>query len=110
MDEATSHMDHGRDRLVQNILAGPVLSGKTIVTIAHRLRTIIDYDMVVVMDRGRVVETGSPLVRKEGEGSRFYDMCKDSNDFDYIASRAGRGEREGEIPQRREAGGLDNGS
>lgn len=59
LDEATASMDYETDKGIQEILRQELeLSGKgrTLVTIAHRLRTIIDYDTVVVMSAGKVVE------------------------------------------------------
>jgi ABC-type multidrug transport system fused ATPase/permease subunit len=59
LDEATASMDYETDRGIQQILRKDLdESGKdrTLVTIAHRLRTIIDYDTVVVMGAGKVVE------------------------------------------------------
>jgi ATP-binding cassette subfamily C (CFTR/MRP) protein 4 len=45
----------------------------TVITVAHRLNTIADYDQVIVMQRGRIVESGSPweLIQKQG---MFYEM------------------------------------
>lgn len=47
----------------------------TVITIAHRLHTIADYDRVIVMDKGRVAEAGSPfeLIRKQG---LFFEMVR----------------------------------
>lgn len=59
LDEATASMDYDTDRGIQNVLRREleaVGGGRTLVTIAHRLRTIIDYDTVVVMSGGRVLE------------------------------------------------------
>lgn len=60
LDEATASMDYETDRGIQQVLREELVSepgrGRTLVTIAHRLRTIIDYDSVVVMSAGKVVE------------------------------------------------------
>lgn len=85
LDEATASMDYETDRGVQVVLRKELNSGadggrdRTLVTIAHRLRTIIDYDKVVVMGGGRVLEVGSPreLYAQEGQ---FYDMIKHSGE------------------------------
>jgi ABC-type multidrug transport system fused ATPase/permease subunit len=59
LDEATASMDYETDRGIQQILRDDLKAAddnRTLVTIAHRLRTIIDYDSVVVMSAGRVLE------------------------------------------------------
>ena len=60
-------VDAQTDALMQHILR-TAFSDRTIIAIAHRLDTILDFDRVVVMDAGRVVEIGAPgaLVQKEG--------------------------------------------
>ena len=67
LDEATSELDSGTEALIQDVLKR--LKGRiTIVIIAHRLSTIRNADRVVVLDEGRVVESGSPgeLLEREG--------------------------------------------
>lgn len=59
LDEATASMDYETDRGIQEVLRKDLDTagrGRTLVTIAHRLRTIIDYDTVVVMSSGRILE------------------------------------------------------
>ena len=70
LDEATSNVDGESDRLMQKIIREEF--GKhTILTVAHRLETIMDADRVVVMDEGRIVEVGEPGELLKDEGSRF---------------------------------------
>ena len=67
LDEATSNVDMRTDHFIQNCIKTK-FRDTTVITIAHRLNTIADYDKVIVMDRGRIVETGSPyeLLLKKG--------------------------------------------
>jgi ATP-binding cassette subfamily C (CFTR/MRP) protein 1 len=46
-------------------------AGKTIIAIAHRLNTIMDFDRVIVMEAGKIVETGNPQKLRRTEGSLF---------------------------------------
>ncbi|KAA0232786.1 MAG: putative multidrug export ATP-binding/permease protein [Acidimicrobiales bacterium] len=73
LDEATSHLDSENEALVQQALA-TALEGRTAVVIAHRLSTITSADLIVVLDRGRIVETGrhEDLVANNGLYSELY--------------------------------------
>jgi ATP-binding cassette subfamily B protein len=57
LDEATAHLDSESERLVQAALRD-VLRGRTSLVIAHRLSTVVDADLILVLDRGEVVERG----------------------------------------------------
>lgn len=59
LDEATSALDNESERLVQEALQR-LMQGRTTLIVAHRLSTIEHADRVVVMERGRIVEQGSP--------------------------------------------------
>ena len=47
-------------------------------TIAHRLNTILDYDRIMVMDKGNIAEFDSPKALLDNKGSIFYSMIKDA--------------------------------
>ena len=75
LDEATSALDAESERIVQEALS--VLGqGRTVLVIAHRLSTVVGADLIYVMDRGKVVESGShaELMRNGGLYSRLYGM------------------------------------
>lgn len=85
MDEATASIDYATDAKIQDTIR---LIKNTTITIAHRLQTIIDYDKVLVLDKGEVIEYGHPydLVRKQG-GS-FRGMCETTDEFDTLVATA----------------------
>lgn len=84
MDEATASIDYATDAKIQETLREVK---NTTVTIAHRLQTIIDYDKVLVLDKGRVMEYGTPWDLIEKPDGLFREMCD--------ASGEGQGLREG---------------
>jgi ATP-binding cassette, subfamily B, bacterial len=58
LDEATSHLDSQSEALIQQALKR-VMAGRTSIVIAHRLSTILAADLILVMDRGEIVEQGT---------------------------------------------------
>jgi ATP-binding cassette subfamily B protein len=73
LDEATAHLDSETELLIQQALA-EALAGRTALVIAHRLSTIVAADRIVVVEDGRVVESGrhEQLVRSGGLYSELY--------------------------------------
>ena len=77
MDEATANVDFKTDRLIQEVIRDK-FKDSTVITIAHRLNTIMDYDKVLVLDGGQVVEFDEPelLIRN---GGLFAEMVRSRN-------------------------------
>ncbi len=75
LDEATSHLDTESELLVQRALAN-LMAGRTVIVIAHRISTIRRADKIVVMDRGRICETGThaDLVTRGGVYQRLHEL------------------------------------
>ena len=75
LDEATSNLDAESERLVQAAIAR-LLEGRTVLVIAHRLSTVARADVIVVLDRGRVVDEGSheELMNAGGMYQRLHDF------------------------------------
>eukprot|EP00079_Xenopus_tropicalis_P030383 XP_012826370.1 PREDICTED: multidrug resistance-associated protein 1-like [Xenopus tropicalis] len=77
LDEATAAVDLETDDLIQNTIRKE-FEDCTIITIAHRLNTIMDYTRVVVFDKGEIVEFDTPATLLENKGL-FYSMARDAN-------------------------------
>ncbi|CAG8841821.1 27086_t:CDS:2, partial [Racocetra persica] len=58
----------------------------TVLCIAHRLRTVIDYDRILVIDQGNIIEFDSPYNLITDSNSLFYRMCQNSGEFDLLMS------------------------
>lgn len=73
-DEATSSVDFETDQKIQRTMAQG-FHGKTLLCIAHRLRTIIHYDRICVMDQGQIAEMDSPVALWDRTDGIFRAMC-----------------------------------
>jgi len=75
LDEATSSIDPENDKMIQEIIRTE-FSSCTLLVIAHRLDTILDSDMILVMSDGKVAEYAPPKQLLADETSQFYGLCK----------------------------------
>lgn len=89
MDEATASIDYATDDKIQETLRE--VKESTIITIAHRLQTIIDYDKVLVLDKGQVVEYDSPWELISREKGIFRGMCEMSGHLESLLEGAKKG-------------------
>ena len=74
LDEATSSLDSESEALIQDALKR-VMAGRTSIVIAHRLSTILAADLILVMDRGQIVERGrhKELLTLNGPYAQLYE-------------------------------------
>ncbi|OAL22550.1 hypothetical protein AYO22_07108 [Fonsecaea multimorphosa] len=81
LDEATAAVDVETDRMLQATLRSNIFQNRTIITIAHRINTILDSDRIVVLQQGRVAEFDTPdeLIRKRG---LFYELVREAGLLD----------------------------
>ncbi|KAG1715020.1 Multidrug resistance-associated protein 4 [Nymphon striatum] len=77
LDEATSNVDVITDKIIQRTIRTK-FKDFTVITIAHRIHTIIDADVVVVMDNGKVIELDSPKNLVQNNNSNFYKMIMET--------------------------------
>ncbi|KAI0655828.1 P-loop containing nucleoside triphosphate hydrolase protein [Cubamyces menziesii] len=88
LDEATSAIDYETDTIIQTSLRTELGKDVTLLTVAHRLQTIMDSDKIMVLDAGRIVEFGKPsellhkedgmlraLVEESGDKEKLYKMA-----------------------------------
>lgn len=79
LDEATASLDPENEVLVQKAIA-KLVEGKTIIMIAHRLRTVVDTDQILVLDEGRLAESGThtSLMQQKGLYYKLYTIQQES--------------------------------
>ncbi|KAJ2613753.1 hypothetical protein H4S08_002033 [Coemansia sp. RSA 1365] len=91
MDEATAAVDFETDESIQRTIRGPEFADSTLFCIAHRLRTVIDYDRLLVLDKGKVVEFDTPWNLLQIPNGHFRSMCENSGELSYLLQSAKAG-------------------
>lgn len=81
LDEATAAVDVETDALLQATLRSTIFDNRTIITIAHRINTILDSDRIVVLQQGKVAEFDTPeeLIKQRG---LFYELVREAGLLD----------------------------
>ena len=78
MDEATANIDMKTENLIQKAL-NKVLEKATVITVAHRIKTISNSDRILVLNNGEVKEFDSPKNLLQNEKSLFYELFNKSS-------------------------------
>lgn len=89
LDEATASIDYQTDAQIQETIRDE-FSQTTVITIAHRLRSIIDYDMILVLDAGMVKEYDKPHTLLQRPDSIFRTMCESSGELEQLEELAAK--------------------
>eukprot|EP00163_Fabomonas_tropica_P004945 TRINITY_DN14419_c0_g1_i1.p1 TRINITY_DN14419_c0_g1~~TRINITY_DN14419_c0_g1_i1.p1 ORF type:complete len:148 (-),score=40.94 TRINITY_DN14419_c0_g1_i1:85-528(-) len=77
LDEATASVDLETDAIIQSTIR-EAFANCTVLTIAHRMATIMDMDKILVLDKGRVAEFDSPVNLLQDPSGLFYSMIEDT--------------------------------
>ncbi|KAJ3096968.1 hypothetical protein HDU97_005396, partial [Phlyctochytrium planicorne] len=77
LDEATAAIDYETDAAIQRTIRD-LAKDSTIITIAHRINTIVDYDRILVLDQGKVAELDSPKNLLANKSSKFYALAREA--------------------------------
>ncbi|KAF4617819.1 hypothetical protein D9613_006245 [Agrocybe pediades] len=80
LDEATSAIDYKTDAIIQSTLRHALSADVTVITIAHRLQTIMDADKIMVLDNGQIAEFDSPRVLLKKEKGTLRALVDESGD------------------------------
>ncbi|KAG1046896.1 hypothetical protein G6F43_010636 [Rhizopus delemar] len=89
LDEATSSVDFDTDHKIQKTIRTE-FSDSALLCIAHRIRTVADYDRILVLDHGKVMEYDTPYTLMTKEGGIFNQMCIRSGEFNELLTIAKR--------------------
>ncbi|KZP21077.1 P-loop containing nucleoside triphosphate hydrolase protein [Athelia psychrophila] len=88
LDEATSAIDYKTDSVIQTSLRNELGSDVTLITVAHRLQTIMDADRIMVLDAGRIAEFDTPAQLLQNDKGRLRALVDESKDKDVLIAMA----------------------
>ncbi|KAE9397830.1 P-loop containing nucleoside triphosphate hydrolase protein [Gymnopus androsaceus JB14] len=84
LDEATSAIDYKTDAVIQSSLRNELKGDVTLITVAHRLQTIMDADKIIVLNAGRIVEYDSPKALLKNEKGHLRALVDESADREHL--------------------------
>jgi len=84
LDEATSAIDYKTDEVIQSSLRHELNTDVSLITVAHRLQTIMDADKIMVLDAGRIIEFDSPAELLKNESGMLRALVDESGDKDAL--------------------------
>ncbi|OAD65376.1 hypothetical protein PHYBLDRAFT_189572 [Phycomyces blakesleeanus NRRL 1555(-)] len=87
LDEATSSVDFDTDHKIQETIRSEFVNS-ALLCIAHRIRTVADYDRILVLDHGKLVEYDTPYALMTREGGVFQSMCHRSGEYNELLAIA----------------------
>jgi len=88
LDEATSAIDYKTDIIIQASLSTELKPDVTVITVAHRLQTILDSDKIMVLDEGRIVEFDTPKALLKNPNGMLRALVDESGDKEKLYSMA----------------------
>ncbi|KAG7095647.1 hypothetical protein E1B28_006369 [Marasmius oreades] len=91
LDEATSAIDYKTDSIIQSSLRRELGQDVTLITVAHRLQTIMDADKIMVLDEGSIAEYDNPQELLKMDGGKLRALVDESGDRDHLYEMARRG-------------------
>ncbi|KAG6830884.1 hypothetical protein H0H87_006879 [Tephrocybe sp. NHM501043] len=88
LDEATSAIDYKTDSIIQASLRTQLSKDVTVITVAHRLQTIMDADRIMVLDAGNIVEFDTPYMLLQNDGGFLRTLVDESGDREALYAAA----------------------
>ncbi|KAG6834827.1 hypothetical protein H0H93_007119 [Arthromyces matolae] len=88
LDEATSAIDYKTDAIIQDSLRTKLSKDVTVITVAHRLQSVMDTDKIMVLDAGKIVEFDSPHLLLQKEGGVLRTLVNESEDCEELSAVA----------------------